>query len=272
MIKIPIHTNAFRDLDYLRAVDIIELCWPGQPIEASTCREHLHRYLTTWDETQKISYFKSSVSEVSVLSGGWCDFVRGEGLGIDGMFDRQAWLAENLNVLLRVFLAHPNNEPEATPENIDRAVQNLMLAADMTEVDLAIENHGGITADPGAMNEILYRINEGVGYSQVGTVLDPINYARCGWDPVRVLKAINFKLIKHVHAKDMTSDGKLCTPGDGLFKEEWRVIARYLRDNGYKGAVTLEYEGDDIMNGSHPGYRVEKISRGLRFLEEIFNG
>ena len=68
-------------------------------------------------------------------------------------------------------------------------------------------------------------------------VLDVKQAFRAGQDPLEVLKAMGDR-VAHVHVLDMTGEGELCLPGEGV--ADWQGIARQLRDIGYQGAVILE--------------------------------
>ena len=265
-MNLAIHTNAFRDMSFDEACRIINNTWPEIYIEASTCREHLYKDLLDWSNVRKVS--KSPPEKVGIISGGWCDFVIGDGLEHGGILERQLNLSSAWNVSLRLFLAHPNNEPQASPQNVIQSITSMYTYFRKWGIDrtkICFENHGGITADPICLDGIISTIRRVLQSEMIGITLDPANYAVCGQDAVVSTKALTPEYIYHVHAKDIDSNGDFCAVGDGILRDSWVEIIHYLKVIGYNGLITIEYEGNDLDN------RIVHISNSLNFLKEILD-
>lgn len=93
----------------------------------------------------------------------------------------------------------------------------------------------------------------------MGFVLDVKQAYRAHTAPGEVLSAMGAR-IRHVHALDMTADGRLALPGCGM--TDWRALAHQLRDQGFDGAVLIEpYAGMADDDG---------LRRSLTYLHEAF--
>lgn len=264
-MKIAINTNAYRDLTYEDAVAQIARDAPGVPIEASTCREHLYEYFIRMERMRGLEDIP--MGNVVVLSGGWADFVTGEGLECEGIMDRQVAFSCLTDIPVRIFFSNPIKEAPATMANMREGIWNLGSLVQRWLGDcnprLCVENHAGLTREPQAMNFLISQVRDHTHTKVVGTTLDPANYAMCGVDPMVATRAILPEFIYHVHVKDIDGQGEFCAPGRGQLKKTWKEIIKYLKSIGYNGVLTYEYEGHDIKN------RQQHIVDGLNFLREL---
>ena len=62
-----------------------------------------------------------------------------------------------------------------------------------------------------------------------------------GDDPVKAVSELE-QWVVHVHAKDVSLDGKPCAPGEGCL--DFQLVIDRLRSTGYEGFLSVEYEGD----------------------------
>ncbi len=150
---------------------------------------------------------------------------------------------------IRVFAgdARGRNPAEAKRLCIE-ALKDAAVEAGKQGILLGVENHGGIVSEASDLLEIV----EAVGSPWVGINLDTGNFhtadpyadlARCApW-------AVNVQLKTHVHPRG--SRGTQPADLDRVF--------RILRDSGYQGWVTLEYE-----EPKDPWVRVPEILKDLR--------
>ena len=139
----------------------------------------------------------------------------------------------------------PAKEDTVGVDRVIAAFNRLLPTARECHVKLAIENHGGVS---GKADNIL-RIIKGTDPAWVGSCLDFGNW------PADARYAECQKLaphVFHVHAKagGFEANGE----ASGM---DWGRIIKMLRDAGYKGALSIEYEG-----GGDPVQGVQK-SRDL---------
>jgi len=261
-----IHSNAFRDMSYSRATKYIKERWPEALIEASTCREHLGQVLRDWHSVFKF-IIEEDWNSIGAVSGGWVDFATGVGVQSDGYADKQVVIASAWGIPLRLFLCNPTLEPENSREHRIAAASMLggfVKRWNFAETNICIENHGGITANPLNVQEVL-DLASNLAEKRVYTTLDPINYATCGMNPWIACKAIRSESIGLVHVKDIDANGHYTIPGMGLYTKEWHKILDYLMVNDYKGTFTIEYEGKDLE------HRDQYIDKAIEFLAEYID-
>ncbi len=72
---------------------------------------------------------------------------------------------------------------------------------------------------------------------EVQFVLDTKQACRAGYSPQEMLCAMGTR-VRHVHALDVTEDGRFCLPGQGRI--DWPGLTGALRTGGYDGAIVLE--------------------------------
>ena len=124
-------------------------------------------------------------------------------------------------------------------------------------VDAAEENHVVITVEPvfGMLVHDYYTVKEFLGYfdsGYLGVNLDPSHFVVSGNDPVWAAQMLGDR-VRHVHVKDaFGKPGALGETfifpflGEGVV--DWRNFFAALRDSGYDGYLSLEFENDRYLN------------------------
>ncbi|OGO35184.1 MAG: hypothetical protein A2Z16_16210 [Chloroflexi bacterium RBG_16_54_18] len=119
--------------------------------------------------------------------------------------------------------------------------------AQMYNVLLALENHGG----PTATGPRIVKIMEGVRCPAVGINYDPANFLKTGVDPLIALHYI-IQWVNYSHWKDvrwMNGDTAYCAVGEGEI--HWEPIVMELMRAGFSGYWAIEYETpDDVVLGT----------------------
>jgi sugar phosphate isomerase/epimerase len=135
---------------------------------------------------------------------------------------------------LRVF-AGPVPEGHTEEEAVAWCIAGLSEAARYAEergVVLALENHGGITSTV----EQVKRLVEGVGSDWLRVNLDLGNYRT---DPYReIAETIPYAVTTHVKTEGRDASGQ-------HFLLDQPRILQVLRQGGYKGYLSIEYEADE---------------------------
>ncbi|MFB0523588.1 MAG: sugar phosphate isomerase/epimerase family protein [Candidatus Bathyarchaeia archaeon] len=137
---------------------------------------------------------------------------------------------------------------------IRRTVDNIKKARSSIEemdIKLGLENHFGITSTA----EDVLRILEGVGSPCVGVTFDPANFVVSKEDPVRAGRKLAPHII-HTHLKDCVYTGagrwagyEFVEIGAGVV--DYRAVLSNLKEDGYAGYLSLEYErADDVVRGT----------------------
>lgn len=125
-------------------------------------------------------------------------------------------------------------------ERAAECVRTVAASPDRAGIPLAIENHWGITADPAEVVRLVDR----VAHADVGVCADFDNVPR-GVSPYDALAILAPRAIL-VHAKSRTFDAA----GEES-NLDYRRCFGILRDAGFDGIVTIEYEGaGDPMDGA----------------------
>lgn len=150
---------------------------------------------------------------------------------------------------LRTFAGWPEGDPAARWAAMISSLRTVCAAAESAGVPLVLENHnhGGFvqTADD------VERILEAVASPALGLLLDTGNYL-----DGRSSIARTAALARHVHAK-FTRVG----PGGRDERIDNAGAIDLLEAAGYRGAVSIEYEGDE------PGRTA--VPRGIAFLRNL---
>jgi len=135
---------------------------------------------------------------------------------------------------LRVF-AGPVPEGHTEEEAMAWCIAGLTEAADYAEkkgIVLALENHGGITST----FEQVQKLVEGVGSNWLRVNLDLGNYRA---DPYReIAETVPYAVFTHVKTQGRDVSGQ-------RFLLDHPRILRILRDKGYKGYLSIEYEAEE---------------------------
>lgn len=138
---------------------------------------------------------------------------------------------------------------EALSEREDlfvHSMRELARTASARGIHLNIETKGWSFAHDGRS---MVRLLETIGSPAVGILLDPANQVMDGEDPTQEL-ALQVPFVRHVHFKD-AARGPAADPHDGAAtllrpagegSVPWRAILRALRQGGYAGHVSIEYE------------------------------
>ncbi len=124
-------------------------------------------------------------------------------------------------------------------------------------VDSAENNHVVVTVEPvfGMLVHDYYTVKEFLSYfdsKYLGVNLDPSHFVVYGNDPVWAAKMLGEK-VRHVHVKDaFGKPGGLGETfifpflGEGVV--DWKRFFVTLRNSGYRGYLSLEFENDSYLN------------------------
>jgi len=136
--------------------------------------------------------------------------------------------------LMRVFAgdAPKGHTPEEAREWVAQCLERCIPAAARAGVVMALENHGGVTSDAEGVLWILDR----VASPWVAANLDLGNFPPD--DPYADLAAVAPRAV-NAHAKEY-----LYAAGEEKGAPDWVRILTILRDAGFNGYVSIEYEGD----------------------------
>lgn len=126
----------------------------------------------------------------------------------------------------------PDKDGTVGVERVTDAFQQLLPLAKELNVKMTIENHGGVSARA----DYVLRIIKDTDPKWVGSCLDFKNW------PKDVLYEENAKLAPyayHVHAKSHSF-----TPDGEEVDVDYARLLKILRDAKYKGAISIEFEGE----------------------------
>jgi sugar phosphate isomerase/epimerase len=128
----------------------------------------------------------------------------------------------------------------------------------LSEVVAVAEKSGVVvTVEPvfGMLVHDYYTVRELLGYfdsRHLGVNVDPSHFALYGNDPAWAVKRLG-KRVKHVHVKDAFGRPGVFGEtfsfpflGEGVI--DWRAFFAALRDVGYQGFLSLEFENDSYLN------------------------
>jgi sugar phosphate isomerase/epimerase len=175
---------------------------------------------------------------VWIVSGGWCDFFDEEPK-IQATFTsvaRQVAIARALRIFtLRLFFGRLEYE-RYSPGARATIVGNIRHAADAhPDILFVFENHDGASSHPSVCREVL----ESVDRPNVRLNFDPINFEHRSVGSLQAARELQ-PLIAHVHLKGYEQGG-FCEFGVG--DVDLMPVLRVLIEGGYRGALTVEYEG-----------------------------
>ena len=119
------------------------------------------------------------------------------------------------------------------------AIEECLQRAEQLGIILALENHWGLTNTP----EGMLRILDAVDSRWLGALMDTGNFLE---DPYEKLRLIAPKTV-FVQAKTYYGGGKWYT-----LDLDYKKIAAILGDVGYRGYVSLEFEGNDPAQSAVP--------------------
>lgn len=151
---------------------------------------------------------------------------------------------------------------EALP-TLAKNIREISLYAKQKGIRTTVENHGRICQDP----ERMERLVEAVACDNFGALCDIGNFLCNDCDPVRSVSIVApFTFYAHVKDFYFKNGNSLDDPGQGFFKTRSgnylkgapighgavpvTQCLKILKDNGYNGYVTIEYEGsEDCISG-----------------------
>ena len=173
-----------------------------------------------------------------VVSGGWCDFFH---TGVEAerttqSVARQVDIAGRLEVpMLRLFFGRLSFA-DYSPQARETASRHLQAVSDAhPAMTFVFENHDGASLHP----EVCAGILADVARPNIRMNFDPINFAKAGVDPLAALDVVR-PFVGHVHLKGLER-GAYCEFGEG--DVDLVPVLRSLRDGGYEGRFSVEYEG-----------------------------
>lgn len=136
-------------------------------------------------------------------------------------------------------------------ELMKRSYSYIVELAELYDININIEIHGYFTTKP----EMLEKMLDFVKSDRLGLNLDTGNTFIAGQDPVEFCRRF-LKKIKHVHIKDVSESLAMslrgkdtgigishCAVGEGVNAGNIRKILEILRDNDYRGVLSIECEG-----------------------------
>ncbi len=174
-----------------------------------------------------------------------------------------AWVGKQISYcgalgapVLRIFASHIRAQ-YVDRDMFDRTIRNLrriVPVAEENRVQLALENHFGITAS----GDDVARIVEGVASPWLGVNYDPANFVPVGVDPIEAGRQLA-PYIRHCHLKDAVYVGSTSYSGYAYLEVgagivDYPRVIELLRDIDYQGFLSLEYESTfDPVRGTQQG-------------------
>lgn len=160
---------------------------------------------------------------------------------------------------VRVF-AGWKQKPDMNEAIFNRMIDALRVVArhaGKLGIRVGVENHGGITAAAGDVQRIL----DAVGNSSLGLLYDPANFVRSSEDPVAALRALRLSLV-YTHAKDLTSDGKVCAVGQGVMP--WPAILAELAKDPDTLIVIEQTNPADVIDSTRQSFAALQSAEVMR--------
>ena len=171
--------------------------------------------------------------EISVVDGGWCDFITGDTNRIHEQMEYTHYLGCNR---IRLFLS-PMMSLNVSNRNIENAICNITeIANKYISTDILFETHRGIGLEYDIVKHILSELHNN-DVNNVYLVFDPVNFILDDKDPYPAVEVLG-EFVKHIHLKGILPEKLLCSFGDGLCIH--RVVRKLFR---YTNSVGIEYEG-----------------------------
>ena len=220
---------------------------------------HAYPYLISKPVNELIDLLQKKQIKCNILSGGWCDFVKGD----FSLIPKQIEIARKLECKgIRFFPHNPHNSIEWNERNFSNLYQNVQkYASKYPDVNFLFENHGGIFKNITNISQFL----SWVAKFNVNLVFDPANFMHDNIEPLEAIRTL-WRKIYHVHVKDIKSDRKhFVVIGKGLV--EWDYIVEILNNRNYMGDYSIELEGE-YTNKEKEKYLAESV----KILSEILNG
>ncbi len=148
------------------------------------------------------------------------------------------------------------------------SIKQFVGVAEEKGITLAIENHGGM---PGTAEEVI-EVIQGVGSDNLRAAIDIGNFLIAGQDSLEGTQKLAH-LCTHVHAKDFKllqdppkegSRAKAALKSTVIGEGDVKVAEclKALRDAGYDGFISVEFEAFDVDSR-------EGIRRSVKFVENV---
>lgn len=132
-------------------------------------------------------------------------------------------------------------DPKGLDEFVKRSVPSFSELCDYAgakKLNVIIENHGGASSDPGAMEKLMAAVN----HQNFGTLPDFGNFPK-GVDIYDGIDRLMKFALKAVSAKCHDFDDKT---GEETTKDYHRLIENVVDKHGYHGYIGIEYEGERL--------------------------
>lgn len=234
MAQVLLATTSFKEESFVDVLNIYEkLGWKDIDV-------NLHPFLF---HSERESEFLAQLKKFNVgfASGGWCDFFHvGEmWKKSEESVEKQVQACKKMGAKsLRLFFGRLHKE-DYDQKQLENVVSNISyFGKKHPDLRFSFENHDGASLDPKIVLEMIQHVD----LPNVGMTLDPINYFKVSSDPHEAIDLHGPKIF-HVHVKGMTADKHYCEYGEGAF--DYKSFLRHLKQVGYKGSFTVEYEGEN---------------------------
>jgi len=237
--KLHLSDVPFRAYDLgFRAVELLDMfLWPKPPNRVARL---LGRRAPTVDPRE---YDRSTLLRVKMnrLRSGTqlAAWAIDSDLASDAAADQRAYLARAIETarwlnapLLRLTLGGAAGDRAAYARSVDILSTVLPVAAAL-RVRLAIENHGGLSADPQVLLDLMARFPS----PYLGVCVDFGNFDAALDAPQSVGRLAPHALHVHAKARAFKADGQEATI-------DYRGCLSALQAANYDGAISIEYEGD----------------------------
>jgi sugar phosphate isomerase/epimerase len=196
------------------------------------------------------------------------DFVVLEEEAVSAQVERTKRIAGLAKILgtnvLRTEGGRPKDEvrEEKWCDAMTGCLKRLVPFLEEEDVYLAVDNHGKITND----GDLQVRLFEAVGSKHVGANLDTMNYRATGHYDLETVYRFHRMIAPytlHTHFKDgVLEDGKYRGTELGSGELDLTIAVQALKDAGYAGVWTVEYEKKD-------GDRVTGATQSLAHLKGL---
>jgi sugar phosphate isomerase/epimerase len=142
---------------------------------------------------------------------------------------------------LRIFAGwiDPKLATASTYRRVNVALRRIAQEAHMRDLNVIVENHGGITRTAEQIN----RLFRGIREENIGLNFDAANFFMYGVDPQRALARLRVPIL-FIHCKNVKeTEGKkvYCRLDEGLVDYP-ALLRELIKKRGYRGPLCLEYE------------------------------
>jgi len=145
------------------------------------------------------------------------------------------------------------------------AFDGIEKLCDEFEINLAVHNHPKSPQSKYWQPENVLAVCKGRG-KRIGACCDTGHWVRSGIDPIECLKKMEGRIIS-MHLKDVIELGnpKARDVPLGAGKANYAAVLKELRDQGFKGVMSIEYEHDSEK-------LVDEVAQCLAFVEKTVEG